>query len=158
MSGYDGFSMSNRARDAYRSGLRPASKIGRVPADLIRRFVPPEEWHHTSVRFNRTEFYSPRRVLAVFGLAPHPDYEADPEAVAALAAHRAGGDRPRVHTGCTVEWIEWGGTLHRPKAYPQRATGCTVAVKGRTATVTLPNGRRFRKRLSTAGFRFAPEG
>lgn len=160
MAGYAGFSMSNNAVDAYDRGLLPASKIGRgIPASLIARHVGHEEWHHSSKHFNEVRFYDPARVLAAFGVEPHPDHEPDPEAIAALAAHKAArADAPNVHTGCTVEWLDWGGTRKHPRAYPQRATGCTVAIKGQTATITLPSGSTFQKRLTTNGFRWSKEG
>ena len=81
MAGYaDDFSMSNNAIDAYARGLRPRSKwskadiLDALPADaraylkldqyplefLREYFLYPEEWHHTSKLYNKTEFYRPR--------------------------------------------------------------------------------------------------
>lgn len=85
--GYDGFSMSNRARAAYDQGEKPISKIlsadasaltalchqyapGVIAApltvketrDIMRRWGA-SSWHHTSSRANATEFY---HVAALF--------------------------------------------------------------------------------------------
>ena len=72
--------MSNNAIDAYDRGLRPRSKWGKAdildalpanaraylqldeyPLEFLREyFLYPEEWHHTSKLYNKTEFYRPR--------------------------------------------------------------------------------------------------
>lgn len=104
---------------------------------------------------NRVDFYDPTEVRATFGLEQHEDYEADPRAVAALAAHKSGAKSlPEVFTNCRVEWIEWGGSLKHPKATKMAAEGCTVSVKGQTASITLPDGKTLTKRLTTNGFSF----
>ena len=155
MAGYSGFSMSNNAVAAYDEGLVPASKIPGVPAVLVKKHCRPDEWHHTSKAYNRTDFFNAARVRAVFGVIMSEDYDADPAAVVALAAHKAGGASVEIHLGCTVEWIEWTGSLKRPYATEMKAEGCTVSVKGATATITLATGASFTKRLTTNGFRFS---
>lgn len=81
MAGYaDDWSMSNNALDAYDRGLRPRSKwskadildalpaeartylkLDEYPLEFLREyFLYPEEWHHTSKLYNRTEFFRPR--------------------------------------------------------------------------------------------------
>ena len=75
MAGYDGYSMSNRARQAYSEGLLPASKMvtqlkKRYPRSfrgltvaIFREVVGQgDEWHHTSVKYHQTEFYSMKSV------------------------------------------------------------------------------------------------
>lgn len=162
MVGYCGFSMSNNAVAAYNDGLVPASKIRGVPAVLVREHCRPSEWHHCSKNYNEVDFYEPSKVRAIFGLEAHEDYKADPRAVAALAAHKAGAKKAaEVMTNCRVEWIEWSGSLRRPKAKQMAADCCTVTVKGQTARITLPDGRTMTKRLATNGFFFkqiAPAG
>ena len=77
-SGYSGYSMSNRAVEAYNSGERPLSKwtkkdiisvIGELDprkAELFSKLslsalkenvLVCSSWHHTSTYFNRTDFY-----------------------------------------------------------------------------------------------------
>ena len=156
MAGYSpDFSMSNNAKAAYQDGLVPASKIPGVPAALAKKFCRPSEWHHTSKVYNRTDFFDPDEVRATFGLIEREDYSADPAAIEALAAHKRGGTA-ETHLNCRVEWIEWAGSLKRPKATEMAASGCTVVVKGQTATITLPGGTTLTKRLTTNGFRFQP--
>ena len=78
-NGYDGYSMSNNARNAYDDGEKPMSKWRK--ADIIDaiRTIDPEKagllskvnvktlkdvvltktsWHHTSEYYNKTDFYS----------------------------------------------------------------------------------------------------
>ena len=155
MSGYSpDFSMSNNAIAAYENGLRPASKIPGVPAALVKEFCRPDEWHHSSKAYNRVNFYNPAEVRAIFGLEVSEEFDADPRAVAALAVHKAGGSSAETHLNCYVEWIEWSGSLKRPTATERAAEGCTVVVKGQTATITLPGGQTLTKRLATRSFFF----
>lgn len=79
--GYDGYSMSLRAVDAYFAGEMPLSKwtkaaltaaflssgaapevinvVTKVKAEILKDcFLYRSSWHHTSNRFNRTDFYS----------------------------------------------------------------------------------------------------
>lgn len=75
-SGYDGYSMSNRAREAYDKGEKPYSKwtkediidslpeeyrgeLKKIPTDTLRAvFLKRTSWHHTGKYFNKTNFYS----------------------------------------------------------------------------------------------------
>jgi hypothetical protein len=158
MTGYQSdFSMSNNARAAYGAGLVPASKVPGVPAALVREFCRPREWHHSSKAYNKVEFFDPAEVRAIFGIETCEDTEADPRAVAALAARKGAKPGETVHANCIVEWIEWSGSLKRPVATERKAAGCTVVVKGQTATVTHPDWARLLvKRLTTNGFSFKP--
>jgi len=72
MAGYNGFSMSNNAVEAYNKGLLPLSKI---TASMLKDagiktkkselkiltsngIIKHTEWHHTSCHYNCTDFYS----------------------------------------------------------------------------------------------------
>jgi hypothetical protein len=153
MAGYDGFSMSNNAREAYLSGLVTAGDTG-VPAHLVERFCRCEEWHHTSSWFNETKFYCCEYVRATFGLEPSEEYETNPEAVAALEEYRRTSSVAKTYENCRVRWLEWSGTRKHPIATKRSAEGCRVTVKGVTAIVETPEGKRFVKRLKTKGFYF----
>jgi hypothetical protein len=146
--------MSNNAVAAYCDGRCPASKIPGVPAALVREFAPTSEWHHTSKVYNRTPFYDPTEVRALFGLEPSSDVDPDPRAVAALGRWKATRSSVIVHKNCQVEWLEWTGTLSRPKCHECSAEGCMVEVKGQTAKVTFADGKVMKKRLTTRGFAF----
>lgn len=157
------YSMSERARAAYAAGLVPASKAARgVSAALVREFCQPEEWHHTSARYHRTDFFDPHLVRVAFGVEPACDdgtcgCELNERAVDALRA-RTAHPEPAVHEGCTVTWLEWAGTRRHPRVTEHTATGCTVTVVGSTAIVAFADGRTMRKRLATNGFSFRPAG
>lgn len=82
MAGYNGFSMSNNAVMAYEDGEKPLSrwtkkdiiegiekseielkcsigKLKKMPVKALKETcLCYSSWHHTSNRFNRTEFYS----------------------------------------------------------------------------------------------------
>lgn len=79
MAGYNGYSMSNNAVQAYQNGEMPYSKwtkaeiictlaeMDRVLADKAKTLTTSElkalflrrsSWHHTSSHYNRTDFYS----------------------------------------------------------------------------------------------------
>lgn len=153
MAGYcEDYSMSVNAEHAYAEGLCPASRTG-VPAELVRRFCVPVEWHHTSARYNRTEFYDRHAVRVTFGLEPEDgEHKVDQEAVEALALKPALDTR--IYTGCSVEWVEWVGRFaNHQRPITHKAGPCTVAVRGQTATITLSDGQTFRKRLGTRGLR-----
>lgn len=59
--------MSINAVDAYCRGLQPASKAastwGFKSASALRACVPCSEWHHTSKRFNVTDFFHVRGTI-----------------------------------------------------------------------------------------------
>ncbi len=72
--GYDGYSMSNNARDAYSHNIKPLSKWNKEDADAfsellgakislkdLKEFLKlngQKGWHHTSMHYNKTDFYS----------------------------------------------------------------------------------------------------
>lgn len=81
MAGYHNFSMSNNAVSAYQSGEMPLSKWTKTAileevqeqtddekliaalrkstlASLKKRLLVRTSWHHTSCKYNRTDFYS----------------------------------------------------------------------------------------------------
>lgn len=159
MSGYQDFSMSNNAVSAYRRGSCPASKIPGVPAELVRHYCEPDEWHHSSKFYNRVDFYDSEKVLAIFGIQPSDDYPVDPAAVSALTTYKVEkrAVNSTTYSGCTVGWVEWTGTRNYPKAKNRQATGCTVEVKGQSATITFSDGQKMVKRLTTNGFKFSQE-
>lgn len=73
MCGYAGFSMSNNAVAAYRSGTKPLSRItasdlrkaGWTESLSFAKWLAEERhwrscsWHHTSKHYQETEFYDP---------------------------------------------------------------------------------------------------
>jgi len=157
--------MSNNAANAYESGLIPASRIGRVPADLIREFCSPAEWHHSSSYKKRVDFYSRHEVLVTFGLEGHgPDCASigcetrvNPDAVNALKNYRRDkkAEEVKIYKNASVSWLEWSGSRAHSKCTHREEIARTISVRGCTATITLRSGDIFQKRLSTKGFWFS---
>lgn len=153
---YIGYSMSERAVQAYARGLVPACKTG-VPAKLVEQYCRYAEWHHTSGQYNKTKFYDRHYVRVVFGLdEPTEDDEEEeilpnPTAIEALANYN--GHSEQVIENATVTWLEWGGTRTHPRAKERKGEGCTVLIKGNTAKITFADGHTMTKRLTTTGFK-----
>jgi len=66
MAGYSGYSMSNNAVQAYEEGLKPKAAMVKHYDNFTSKLfneleeqelVWVEEWHHTSKKYNRTNFY-----------------------------------------------------------------------------------------------------
>ena len=64
--------MSNNAVKAYRDGKVPFSKlpakIRALGRENVEQFVKPCEYHHTSSKYNCTDFWETAEVLSVFGI------------------------------------------------------------------------------------------
>ena len=79
MSGYNGYSMSNNAVDAYKDGEKPLSKwtkkailkgineinpnidVSKLDLKTLKQeFLRKSSWHHTSCKYNVTDFYTIR--------------------------------------------------------------------------------------------------
>jgi len=144
MSGYNGYSMSNNAMEAYNQGLCPASKIGKYPSPLIKKFCPFVEWHHCSKNYNKVYFYDPKTVDEVFKNNP----------LAKQALEEYYKKETKIYKNCVVEWIEWSGSFKNPKKKFKKEENCLVEVTNSWANITLSNGLKFRKKLTTKGFSF----
>lgn len=159
MAGYDGYSMSNNARAARQHGRVPASvlakQIGRgATAAGVAKVLTPCEWHHTSAKYNRTNFYD--LDSAAENLAEEreiSEHDARAEIEAKIIAASKTNTVETIHTGCTVRWLEWGGTRNHPKATERRAENCTVVDGGKPMlTVIFEDGTTMKKGRDTRGF------
>jgi hypothetical protein len=172
MAGYHGFSKSNNAVHAEQSGLMVASKLARAAAGYWPRLrgltaadveaeVSAAEWHHTSKMYNAVNYYD-FQALKERGVRARLYRRV-------LARRAAKAKRPVTLTGCTVKWIEWGGTRSRPTATEMTACGCTCTFKPASDLVAVDvpaqfctrnaagqvfehGAESFRKRLTTNGF------
>jgi hypothetical protein len=127
MSGYCGFSKSNRAIEAEIAGKMTATALARqlkVSAKAVARVLNPCEWHHTSCRFNATNYYRAAALLAlVNGYWRDEDRDDMREALHALRAmrtydrHRA-TNKARSWAGCRVMWLEREITPTLPSGKP----------------------------------------
>lgn len=169
--GYDGHSMSNRARRAYESGEKPLSRwtkkelldelenqaedsgvqfnrkeLQKISATTLKdEFLTKTSWHHTSSRYNRTDFYSVDQDKI--------DRFKDPDAIKELKEtddwrkERRERDKEQMKDEYwEVEYLEWSGTRRRPKATEIIATG---TIRGNW--FFLPDGKK--KSVNARGFR-----
>lgn len=159
MAGYDGFSMSNRAREAYERGCLPASKLakrigGGATAAGVKKVLSPREWHHTSKHFNQTDFYDLDHEVEKW--AENKGISQGAARVQIVDEVRAASKVEKVeviHQGCSVEWLEWFGTKKHPFAETQYAYNCTVFDKGgQMVVVQFENGRQMKKSRVCGGF------
>lgn len=159
MAGYDNFSMSNNARDAYRSGEMPMSKwtkqdilraakqtcpaeifplIQKVSASVLRdRLLSHSSWHHTSSHYNQTDFYS---------VVDCSELTAEQVMTWGQKKQEMKPD-PVEEQQRKAEYLEWSGTKSHPKATRYESTGI---MKG--TWFYLPNGSK--KSILARGFRF----
>lgn len=136
MAGYHGYSMSNNAIAAYWSGEKPISKWTKkeiidalaeavsngeieLKADIIKIEKMPvktlkeaclyrSSWHHTSSRYNRTDFYS----LDVEKIEELTNAKID-EIIADQNKEKK--EEPKEETW-KCSFLEWSGTRKHPKA------------------------------------------
>lgn len=133
--GYNGYSMSNRAVAAYEAGERPKSQwsksaileelealeldtreLKRLPLAILRDLtLTKSSWHHTSSRYNRTDFY-------MVGLSEDLTASEVDELIAShkrlQAEKRAEKEAKKLEKPKRVRfaYLEWGGTRRHPKA------------------------------------------
>lgn len=136
MAGYAGFSMSNNAVAAYNYGEKPLSKwtktelveaieacivendhtlsitlVKKAPVTLLKSmFLDQSSWHHTSIHFNRTDFYSLNEDAVLEAT--------DEKILESIAEHKAAKKEeaaPEVEK-CECEFLEWSGSRKHPKA------------------------------------------
>lgn len=165
-SGYHGYSMSNRALDAYSNGERPLSKwtkaeiisaiseIDPIKAELLKkvklstlkeRVLSYSSWHHTSDRYNKTEFYSIDK-----------DYinRLTEEDIADLAlTNRDAKKKSKTYKG-DIFYLEWSGTKRHPKATEKCFNNVNIEEKGSFYYVTDDAGTELlKKKIGSNGTR-----
>jgi len=165
MTGYSGFSKSNNAVSAESYGRFPATetaRIVRLPAGFVRdcsQFASGGEWHHSSKFFNRVAYFDTEMIAAWQAGEADVVEERGQTLDAALAAWRetqkAAAEKPvKEITGCSVKWLEWGGSRSHPRATERVATNCTVRdAGGKFVTVIFPDGHGMKKGRDTNGFK-----
>ena len=140
-----------RAQEARDSGLLPIGELakhlgeGITPHD-IRAVIEPSEWHHTSKYYNETNFYSIEeaeeninRILAAKRLRLY--FKKKTKKVS-LETYRA-----------KISWLEWSGTKRHPKATEYNDVVMATFLPNDWVRITIDDGKTFRKRLTTTGFR-----
>ena len=133
MAGYDNFSESNNSIDAKQNGRFPASILAKrigVKTGAIKSLLTPCEWHHTSSRFNMTDFYD------------------EEEAYEILDRLKAWENAEEVETtkNCTVIYKEWGGSRKHPICHNVTITA-DVEKKGEWFKIyPIDGAKSFRKK------------
>ena len=172
MSGYKGYSMSNNAVEAYKNGEKPYSrwtkaniieaiekaireddlilkcsmeKLNKTPAEILKLFcLSYSSWHHTSKRYNKTDFY----ILDINRVACLTDEKIDNE----IAKNKNVKKTKPKEEKWKCAFLEWGGTKRHPKSREIIEIG---TVKGNwfyrsdgSKKSTTSNGFRFIEKLS----------
>jgi len=158
MAGYSGYSMSNNAVSAYESGERPMSKwtkqdiideilkvnpnldeplLRKVKVSTLKvRALRRTSWHHTSSRFNRTDFYSIDDEVVNWT-------NEDIKEMAAIKEEKK--EEPKEQKA-VCEYLVWTGTRKHPKATVCESEGI---IKGNW--FYLPDGTK--KSVNAKGFK-----
>ena len=159
-AGYDRYSMSNNARSAYRNGERPISKwtkadllnaaeaqnsallpkLNKLSVSELRRFLLEYTgYHHTSSRYNRTEFYGVREDFA--DLSPDD-----------VPEHRIERKAPVVRYRGSIHYVVWSGTKNHPKATEKDLTDIWIEERGSFYVVIDDDGNELvRKKIGSNG-------
>lgn len=156
-NGYNGYSMSNNAVDAYENGERPLSKwtktaiveavaeinpsaadlIKSVPAAILKqRVLIYTAWHHTSARYNTTDFYAVDEDVIS---------ELTAETVAEWKAEKTVKTPDKIYRG-EINYIEWIGTGRHPKAVKKCLADVNITERGSFYYVTDVNGNELLKK------------
>lgn len=146
MAGYDGYSKSNSALDAEEMGEFPASIVSKklkIPTQLIKAYIQPTAWHHTSSHFNHTDY---------FDLGEVQEFFKDNSNL--IKNYKKNSAKIIILENCCVEWLDWYGSRAHPQCDEMKEYGAIVEIKGQTATITLTSGKTFKKRLTTRGFSY----
>ena len=156
MAGYYNFSMSNNAVDAYECGEMPLSKwskadiiaaidrdmvnddkialIKKAPLKACKRLLTQSSWHHTSLYYNHTNFYTvDNDRLEEISIDDLKDLLKDEK------------KEDQKEFKVIAHYLEWSGTRKHPKATDHIDEGI---IKGNW--FYLPNGKK--KSIKATGF------
>lgn len=134
MSGYCGYSMSNNAVNAYDNGEKPFSKwtkteiiealsdypivevLKKIPAKAVKQLcLVKTSWHHTSCKYNKTDFYS----IDDWAVSQMSKATIDLFVNAHCDAVKSQNKRFKG----TLEYLEWVGSKRHPRPIQKRLTG-----------------------------------
>jgi len=162
MSGYNNYSMSNNAVDAYNAGLLPASKLARklkVSPLAIKTVLKPNEWHHTSSHYNCTNFYNGELLVALANntVPTETDFDDLCDAAESLLKMRklslVEKATPSKKIFGNITWLEWSGPPRRPVATEHVLDKVEVEVKGQFYIFEF-KGQTIRKKIGSQGTYF----
>ena len=165
-SGYNGYSMSKRATEAYYNGEKPLSKwtkadiiaavkahaaeepincpieaITKAPAQVLKDLpLYRTSWHHTSSYCNSTDFYS----VNVERLSEITEELL----IEKTAAYKKDKEEPlpaNIYKG-DIKYLEWSGTRKHPKATECELKNVNIEEKGCFYIVTDNAGKLLLKK------------
>lgn len=176
MAGYDGYSMSNNAREAYEDGYMPKSKWTKLAMiEGIKRYIEEnllddewnfdidklngmsrellfktffiyKEWHHTSSKYNRTDFYGVNE-YDVVNMTNEKIDKLISEDKKKKTSKKKPQDKPEEPQGMYLcEFKHWTGTKKHPKCEIVQAVG---EIRGKM----FYSSEYGNKRLSTDSFK-----
>nr|WP_075498100.1 hypothetical protein [Moritella viscosa]SHO15159.1 Nitrogenase iron-molybdenum protein, alpha chain [Moritella viscosa] len=151
MSGYNEIEWkSNRAIAEEEDGNFPVSYIAKetkLSTDTIKEFFEPVAWHHTSCRYNETDYYCLEEVKKLL--------KTDSLSIKAFDKSIREQNKDTIeHKGCEVTYLEWSGSQRNTTCTEITITNCRVLIKGKTANVYKGKKLIATKRLTTNGFSF----
>ncbi len=164
-SGYTGYSMSQRATEAYENGEKPLSKwtkseiidrirgidkektqaFSKVKLSLLKDTVLRySSWHHTSSRCNRTDFYEVSAEIVE---------EMTIDDILALSKKEVVVKEEHLNKyRGTIRCLEWSGTRKHPKATEHKLKDVWIEEKGCFYLVTDDNGKLLiKKKIGSNG-------
>ena len=146
-SGYNGYSMSNRAVEAYEDGEKPLSKwrkaeiidkvkeldikfnielLKKVKLNILKDFLlKKSSWHHTSSYCNSTDFYS----LDVDYIEELTSRDIE-KLILRGKKEKAVRQEEEPKRLANFYYLEWGGSRKHPRAYEHKLEGVYVQKKG----------------------------
>ncbi len=134
MAGYSDYSESNSSIEAKSEGRFPGSILAKrlgVKTGAVKALLIPCEWHHTSSRFNKTDFYDESEALEIL------------DSLKAWTDSRETETRENV----TVIYKEWSGPRKRPVCFKRKVNAMKVEIKGEWYKIYPVDGSKaFRKK------------
>lgn len=146
-SGYCGYSMSNRAVEAYEDGEKPLSKwrkaeiieevkeldikfnielLKKCKLETLKRyFLKVSSWHHTSLYINKTDFYA----LDVDFIEELTSKDIE-KFILEGKKEKAVKQEAEPKRLCNFYYLTWGGSRKHPQAYEHKLEGVYVQKKG----------------------------
>ena len=168
-SGYSGYSMSNRAAEAYSNGEKPLSKwtkselisaiskidpnkaesLKKLKLAVLRESVLTySSWHHTSDRFNETKFYSVDE--------EYINRLTDKDITALASKKYAKKDAKedvKKYKG-SIYYLEWTGTRKHPKATEKCLEHVNIEERGAFYYISDDSGKELlKKKVGSNGTR-----
>jgi len=163
-SGYCGYSMSDRARQAYDSGEKPLSRwtkaeiisaieeVDAVKAELFKnvnlatlkeKVLYQSSWHHTSSRCNATDFYS-----------VDEDFirEITRDEILKMTIRKPKEKISSNKYRGTIHYLVWSGTRNYPKATEEKLENVNIEERGCFYYVSDDEGKQLlKKKIGSTG-------